>query len=169
MLLERAGGEMNVMKLVKLIYLVDRLSFEWRGIPVVGGGYLSMKNGPVTSEVLDLINSGSLAEVNDTTWCAHIEDRQGHNVSLISMPERLYVSDAEVEIIEEVWSQHGSKDQWQLRDWCHDNCPEWTARDSGRSSIMLGSIGSALGKSQEAIRRMRHEAQSLSFLDAVLG
>ena len=48
---------MNIMKLVKLIYLLDRLSLDRRGIPVVGGDYLSMRNGPVTSEVLDIINA----------------------------------------------------------------------------------------------------------------
>ena len=37
--LERAGGRMNIMKLVKLLYLLDRLSLDRRGIPVVGGDY----------------------------------------------------------------------------------------------------------------------------------
>ncbi len=37
------------MKLVMLGYLLDRLSLDRRGIPVVGGDYLSMQNDPVTS------------------------------------------------------------------------------------------------------------------------
>lgn len=59
--LDRAGGQINIMKLVKLLYLLDRLSLDRRGIPVIGGDYLSMRNGPVTSEVLDLVNAGRLA------------------------------------------------------------------------------------------------------------
>jgi hypothetical protein len=51
--LERAGGQINVMKLMNLCYLLDRLLLDRRGIPVVGGDYLSMRNGPVTSELLD--------------------------------------------------------------------------------------------------------------------
>jgi len=35
--LQRSGGTINTMKLVKLIYLLDRLSLDRRGIPVVGG------------------------------------------------------------------------------------------------------------------------------------
>ena len=54
------------MKLVKLVYLLDRLSIEKRNIPVVGGDYLSMRNGPATSEVLDLINAGKLADEDDS-------------------------------------------------------------------------------------------------------
>lgn len=40
--LDRAGRQLNIMKLVKLL---DRLSLDRRGIPVVGGDYLSMRNG----------------------------------------------------------------------------------------------------------------------------
>ena len=38
----REGGELNVMKLIKLIYLLDRLSLIRRGVPVLGGDYFSM-------------------------------------------------------------------------------------------------------------------------------
>ena len=59
--LQKGSGRMNIMKLVKLIYLLDRLSLEKRGIPVVAGTYFSLPNGPITSEFLDLINSGCLS------------------------------------------------------------------------------------------------------------
>ena len=54
--LQKAGGSINILKLVKLIYLLDRKSIDERGIAVVGGLYFSMKNGPMTSEVRTLIN-----------------------------------------------------------------------------------------------------------------
>jgi len=50
LLLEKSGGQINIMKLVKLMYLLDRFSLDRRGVPVTGGDYLSMRNGPVTSE-----------------------------------------------------------------------------------------------------------------------
>jgi hypothetical protein len=37
---ERDGGQMNIMKLVKLMYLLDRLSLDRRNSPVGGGDYL---------------------------------------------------------------------------------------------------------------------------------
>jgi hypothetical protein len=42
--LERDGGQMNIMKLVKLMYLLDRLSLDQRNAPISGGDYLSMRN-----------------------------------------------------------------------------------------------------------------------------
>jgi hypothetical protein len=64
-------GSINVMRLAKLIYLLDRESIRQRGVPVVGGVDLSMKNGPVTSEILDLINSGELWH-RETNWEIHL-------------------------------------------------------------------------------------------------
>src|SRR5438105_12462602 len=58
--LRKEGGLINIMKLVKLVYLLDRSSVARRGVPVVGGAYFSLPNGPITSEFLDLINSGCL-------------------------------------------------------------------------------------------------------------
>jgi len=46
--------------MMKLCYLLDRLSLDRRGIAVVGGDYLSMRNGPVTSGFLDLISAEPL-------------------------------------------------------------------------------------------------------------
>jgi hypothetical protein len=52
--LERDGGQMNIMKLVKLMYLLDRLSLDRRNSPVCGGDYLSMRNGKCQSSLFTL-------------------------------------------------------------------------------------------------------------------
>ncbi len=126
-LLERAGGRMNIMKLVKLMYLLDRLSLDRRGVPMARGDYLSMRNGPVTSELLDLINSGRLFGEPDQRWEQNVSDRRDHDVKLEQMPAREHLSDAEAALLDEIWREHGSKDQWQLVDWCHAQCKEWTS------------------------------------------
>src|SRR3989442_6949338 len=143
--LERAGGRMNVMKLVKLIYLLDRLSLERRGIPVVGGDYLSMRNGPVTSEILDLINEGRLYQEPDSRWEKCVSGRENHEVALRTMPDREQVSQSELRLLDEIWAAHGAKNQWQLVDWCHDNCKEWTCLASGKARISVEEIGAAVG------------------------
>jgi Protein of unknown function (DUF4065) len=63
------------MPAVKLVYLLDRESIARRGVPVVGSVYLSMRSGPVVSELLDLINSGKLLHC-DTNWSQFISARQ---------------------------------------------------------------------------------------------
>src|SRR5690242_9243348 len=94
-------GPINILKLVKLVYLLDRESIARRGVPVVGGVYLSMRNGPVTSEILDLINSGSLWNC-ETNWERFISDRQGHNVELSKDPGTEHLSEFELALIDEL-------------------------------------------------------------------
>jgi uncharacterized phage-associated protein len=165
--LERGGGQMNAMKLVKLIYLLDRLSLDRRGAPVCGWDYLSMRNGPVTSEVLDLVNSGRLVGERDRRWEECISDRTGHEVRLERMPAREHVSDAEVDLLDEIWAEHGRKDQWQLAEWCHAHCAEWTPLSNGCAPIGVEQIGIALGKSAAQVNRLRQEAVELNQLDEI--
>lgn len=89
-----------------------------------------MRNGPVTSELLDLINAGRLNGESDHRWERSISDRINHEVKLESKPPREHVSVAELELLEAVWAEHGDRDQWQLVDWCHTHCgsgPRWPA------------------------------------------
>jgi uncharacterized phage-associated protein len=165
--LERAGGQINIMKLMKLCYLLDRLSLDQRGIPVVGGDYLSMRNGPVTSELLDLINAGRLEGEADVCWERSISDRVNHEIKLEQKPERQHLSESELELIESVWQEHGHRDQWQLVEWCHNHCGEWTPLSRGCAPIAVERIAQALGKPPEIVRKLAREAAELNQLDEI--
>lgn len=165
--LQRAGGQINIMKLVKLLYLLDRLSLDRRNIPVVGGDYLSMRNGPVTSEMLDLINSGRLFGDADTRWEQCVSDRRDHDLNLEKMPAREHLSVAEMKLLDEIWAQHGGKDQWQLVEWCHTHCGEWTPLARGCAPIAVERIAQALGKPPEVVQQLAREAAELNMLDEI--
>lgn len=166
--LKKAGGSINIMKLVKLGYLLDRTSVARRGIPVVGGAYFSLPNGPITSEFLDLINSGCLWGLEDCRWEEFITCRQNHEVALVKDPGHEHLADSEMDLIEAVQGEQGAKDQWALRDWCHERCEEWTPLEEGRERIPLERIARAVGKTDEQIARIKEEAAELNFLAGAL-
>jgi hypothetical protein len=56
LLLQRAGGTMNHMKLIKLLYLADRRALVQWGRPITFDYYVSMPHGPVLSFTLDRLN-----------------------------------------------------------------------------------------------------------------
>ncbi len=165
--LQRAGGRINIMKLAKLTYLLDRLSLDRRGIPVVGGDYLSMRNGPVISELLDLVNSGRLLDASDPRWEHCVSDRRNHEIQLEDVPRRKHLSDTEVGLLDEVWARHGDKDQWQLVEWCHTHCGEWAPLSRGCAPIAVERIGQALGKPPELVEKLAREAAELNQLDDI--
>lgn len=166
MLLE--GRTMNIMKLVKLVYALDRLSIQRRGIPVVGGAYFSLPNGPITSELLDLINSGKLSA--RSIWESLISDRIDHEVGLRTQnePPADELAPSEIQLIKEIYEEHGNKDQWELRDWSHKHCEEWGPLDSGRDLIPLDKMGRALGFSDEEIAQLQQDAEEQRFIGAAL-
>ncbi len=137
-------GEMEILKLVKLMYLADRLSFERRRTAIIGGSYYSLPHGPVTNEVLDSINFGTPQE--DSAWERLISDRADHRVGIIS-PSSDYdaLSPSEITLLEETWSRFGSQGGWDLRNWTHQHCEEWSDPQGGRLDISARKLGEAFG------------------------
>ena len=161
------GGEIEVLKLVKLAYLLDRASLQRRGLPVLGGAYYSMRNGPVTSELLDLINSGYLRG-SETDWSEVISDRANNRLALVHPADTERLSEAESTLLAEVHLLHGSRSGIELADWCHNNCPEWHPITRGRREIAAENILEAGGASPERIQRIVALQEELERLDEIL-
>ena len=165
--IQKEGGEINIMKLVKLTYLLDRLAIQRRGLPVLGGDYLSMKNGPVTSEFLDLINAGILMGA-ESDWEQFISDRTDHKVAMKSTPETNRLSESENLLINEIYALHGSKNVFSLVEWCQGNCPEWHPATQGRRQISVEDILEAAGKRPEQIQKVVADESEARSLDSLL-
>jgi hypothetical protein len=97
--LSLAGGRMNYMLLIKLLYLLDRRALGQWGRPVTGDDYFSMKYGPVLSEVLDLITDMPDPE-GASYWAKHVSDPVHYVVELIVDPGDDELSEAEEKAIE---------------------------------------------------------------------
>jgi uncharacterized phage-associated protein len=150
-LLQSTGDRMPYMRLIKLLYLADRESLHRYGRPIVGGRYVAMKLGPVTSEVLDEIKLKHLSR-----WQEVIEKAE-YDVKLRQMPRIELLSDAEIAVLKEVADLFRRLDQWALSDVTHA-LPEW--RDPGASAVEIApeDILRALQKSEEQIEQIREEA-----------
>ena len=111
----------------------------------------------------DIINAGKLAD-EPACWDDYISDRGEHNIGLKKEPEIQSLSQSELGLIETIYEQHGDKDQWQIRDWCHMNCGEWEPLQSGRSDIPIERIAERVGKSPAEAQKISDEARESSML-----
>jgi hypothetical protein len=166
---ELAGGAINVLKLSKLTYLLDRLAIERRGVPVMGGSYYSMKDGPMISEVLDLINRGRLHPKKPSLWESLLGRRKIHEVAVSGEIEERILSAEELGFIDELWRTHGDKNEWSLRDWCHQHCAEYTEVKSGRKEILLPQLVRAVNGSKEDAEWLENEAKAERALHSIFG
>jgi uncharacterized phage-associated protein len=122
-LLEAQGGpmrQMSYVKLIKLLYLADRKALLRWGCPITTDRYVSMDRGPVLSRVLNLITDPGAPSI----WSTVISQPERYEVRLNKQIEKEELSDAEIELLNEILDQYGNMSQWELVDITHD-LPEW--------------------------------------------
>ncbi|MCO6524983.1 MAG: SocA family protein [Candidatus Schmidhempelia sp.] len=171
-LLTKAGGSMYHIKLIKLLYLADRLSFELYNYPITGDDYYSMKYGPVLSHIYANVNNYACCS---SVWAEYISDKDNHQVSLInpknnSIEDLDELSESDIEVLDLIYRQFGTWDRWDLVDYCHkpENIPEWKNIDTGSEKIELLLLLSHLGKSRETIEDIINENEyQLKFLQTL--
>ena len=146
--LQSETKSISILKAIKLVYLSDRASIEKWGFPILDEVRVSMPHGPVNSSTYSHINGEH--DLEKCGWSRFLTDRAKHEVSatdLISVDDLIELSEADIECMEQVWSEFGEMDRFELRDWTHkpENIPEWEDPGSGSKSIPLKRIMISLG------------------------
>lgn len=144
---------MNHMKLVKLLYLLDREALIRYGRPVTYDTWVSMTHGPVLSLTLDRIN-GQVEPGHATYWNKYISPRENHEVRLIDNPGVGQLSRAETELVDSIFATYGALNQWQLRDYCHEKLAEWQDPDGSAIPITVAEILRAAGYDEDDVREV---------------
>lgn len=140
------GGMINVLKLTKLVYLADRKNIEKFDFPITWDNFVSMDHGPVDSITYDCING---MQDSADGWNEFVTDRQGYNVGLMRPVEDDDLDElsvAETGTLHEVWNQFGHMTKFQIRDWTHENCPEWEDPHGSSAPIPFSRLLKFLGK-----------------------
>jgi uncharacterized phage-associated protein len=149
-----AGGELNLLKLTKLLYLAERLSYERFGEPLTGDSPFSMEHGPVLSASYD--NTKSSSSPRGAEWERWIAARSANTVRLNQAvndaeSELSSLSAADFTLMREVWALFGGMSEWELRDYTHEHCPEWETPGKSSRPIDADDLFGHLGFSPEEI------------------
>ncbi|MFZ2097756.1 MAG: Panacea domain-containing protein [Anaerolineales bacterium] len=110
-LLQLNGGKMNYMKLIKLLYFVDKEAMKERERPITYDVYYSMKDGQVLSNVLDLVKDNKHGEY----WHKYIERCSQYTVKLTNEDIEInHLTPFEVKLIKTIFERLGKYDQFSL-------------------------------------------------------
>jgi uncharacterized phage-associated protein len=141
------GGTINILKVVKLVYLADREALATFDAPILRDNFVSMPHGPVNSLTLNQING--TAE-DSTGWDEFITDRAGHEIGLknpdLKLVELDEISVAEMKLLKLTWERFGKLNRFALVKYTHENCPEWEDPNGSSNPIPLERIFKFLGK-----------------------
>ncbi len=142
----KAGGAIEKLKLIKLIYFAERGSLREHGFPMLFDEFYSLPHGPICSSALNGINGVISAEI-EPIWGEYIA-RNGNIVVPIryfDISELDEFSQAEEDILSSIWDELGHMSASQLRNYSHANCPEYTEVERGRLPITYSEVMAALG------------------------
>jgi len=165
-LLKLRGGRMSYLKLIKMLYFLDREALLRWGRPVTTDRYVSMDNGPVVSRIYDLIREEP-APGTDTVWRHYISAPQEWEVTLLAEPETDEISRAEEALIEEIFSKFGNMTRWDLVRVSHE-LPEWQDPNGSAIPIQYRDILRAGNKTESEIAAVEAELESLATTEAML-
>lgn len=166
-LLRLRGAPMSYMKLIKLMYLVDREALLRWGRPVSTDTYVSMNRGPVLSKTYDLITDGAQPG-SESAWSESISVPQNYEVSLLKDVPTDELSKAERLLIEEIFAHFGRMSRWELVEWMHANLPEWTNPEGTSIPIEIADILRAGKKSEVEIAAIEDELRHLAVIGLVI-
>lgn len=169
------GANITILKLMKLMYLAERNSYQQFGEPIIGDALVSMPNGPVLSKTLDLINFGAQENL-DGGWDSLIAEKNGRDMalkadSLIRSEDDLReLSESDIETLQSVWSEFGNKSALWLRDYTHNpaNCPEWEDPDGSSIPIKLEKLFEVFGFSEDESNSLISRLNQRAFISSTL-
>jgi len=150
------GRTLPYMKLIKLMYLVDRESIRRWGAPATDDSYYAMNYGMVLSRVKELINEGE----GTGAWTETVSAPIGYDVNLVGDPGVDELSRAERALIDEIQATYGHLTRWDLSELTH-TFPEWKHPNGGATPVRLFRIAMALGFSDEEAREVEREASGM--------
>jgi len=165
-LLRLRGGRMSYMKLVKLLYLADREALLSWGRPISTDRYVSLDRGPVLSRVLDLATDGE-DPGTPSIWAASITEPSNYEVELKAEAGDDELSEAEIQLLDKVFAEHGRKSRWELVKLTH-TLPEWIDPHGSAIAISYRDILKAGGKSDLEIAAVEDELDELAETDLLL-
>lgn len=165
--LQLRGGAMNHMKLIKLLYILDREALLRWGAPVTFDRFVSMNNGPVLSSVLDRINA-QVDPAHCTYWHEYISERRRNTVKLKEFAGTDELSQAELNLAKEIYEEHGRRNRWDLVEFVH-TFPEWEHPHGSARPISYRSILEQGDYSPEEIDLIEEELRSVALADALFG
>jgi len=170
-LLQKRGGRMHLIKLMKLLYLSEREAIRRYGSVMAGDKVVSMDHGPVLSQTYNLAN-GATESIPDG-WDYWISDRDAHEVSInqerqgFDLAQLDKLSPADTEILDRVWGQFGLMNRWDLCRWTHVNCAEWRDPQGSSFPIQMTEILRAVGYSDDQSKLLNAESDTQHKIDKI--
>ena len=160
--IKASGGSTTILRLVKLLYLIDREAINNWERSVTTDNHVSMPHGPVTSRIYDFHKQDIISPL----WNNYISSN-GRNIELRKELPPKKLSRREIELINSVVEKFKNTSTSALRTYTH-KLPEYKETNSS-IPIRFEDILDALGVDPKNVQRIKAEIESEEELKMLMG
>jgi uncharacterized phage-associated protein len=98
-----------------------------------------------------------------------ISDRAQDRVAITkSLPDYDALSASALRLLDEVWRQFGSQGKWDLVEWTHRHCEEWSDPRGGRIEISARRLAESFAWPQAEVDEFEEELAAQNRLQEIL-
>lgn len=155
--LKKYNNRINYTKLIKILYLSDRESINQIGVSITDNETYNLHNGPILSELLDLIKNNYNPQIQ-TVWNQYYKKDGNYLVCINDAISDDELSEFEESIIDEQDSKYHERDVFDIIDNVlhnHEICPEWEDPGQFRSDYLSKEkIMDVLGYNRSEIKHI---------------
>ena len=121
----KAGGQINKLKALKLVFFADRYHLRQYGRPITNDEYHAMEYGPVPSGCKDLAEMSSFLDPNERSYAERfLKPSSQYDYASVAGVETPVFSESDLEALEFAWRHFGKFDKFRLAEITHA-FPEW--------------------------------------------
>lgn len=122
---KEAGGQINKMKALKLVFFADRYHLRQHGRPITNDEYMAMQYGPVPSGCKDLAEMSDFLDTHESSYAKRfLKPTSQYEFASVAEVEKPVFSQSDLEALEFAWQNFGQHDQFRLAEITHE-FPEW--------------------------------------------
>ena len=124
-------SDSDVYGICKLLYLADKTSLEKYGRFIFGESYCAMEKGATPSNVYDLLKESTITPLDEL-------EVRGNQVTARRDANLEYLSESDIECLDQVINIWGKSPNWARRDAAHDAAwkKAWDKR-GGKGSVAI--------------------------------
>ena len=166
--LQLNGGSMSYLKLIKLMYIVERSAILRWGRSVTFDRFVSTPHGPALSRTYDLLRDEPQPDI-PSPFHGLVSSPESFRVATKAAgPEPRTLSQAEIDLIAEVSSEYGGLTEWGVRDLTHI-FPEFEDPQGSSKVIPIRSILARNGTTEPEVNAILAEIDALAYAEHVFG
>jgi len=143
-LLRFERNRMSYIRLLKLLYIADRDAIRESGMPILGSRAVAMDNGPLHSDVYNLVRG---IHENTATW-AQFFSTIGYQVETTRQPDNGLLSQYEINKLREISEKYAPFTDIDICKVMTHSFDEWSKNYNEKSSkpIPIEDIIDAVGR-----------------------